>query len=126
MQHRLSSCIPGMHKPPVNKIYFEINARTCAAAANAAGNAAGEFDPASAAGPRALHAAARVEALALAATARSGRRNYQEGFKEADIEIGSRPAWLEWTKTLNRTDFVRLRIWRCGAVWTPTLRQTSG
>ena len=102
------------------------NAHTCAAAANAAGNAAGEFDPASAAGPRALHAAARVEALALAATARSGRRNYQEGFKEADIESGSRPAWLEWTKTLNRTDFVRLRIWRCGAVWTPTLRQTSG
>ena len=78
MQHRLSSCIPGMHKPPVNKIYFEINARTCAAAANAAGNAAAECDPASAAGYRARRVAARVEAVTLEATARSGRRNDQE------------------------------------------------
>ena len=92
------------------------DARSWAAAAQVAGNAACEFDPASGAGAHALRSAARVEVLAFAATARSAWRNDQEGLEAADVEIGSRPAWLEWVKSLDRTDAVRLRIWRCGAV----------
>ena len=61
------------------------DARTWAAAAKAAGNAACEFNPASGAGAHALRSAARVEALTFAATARSARRNDQEGLEAADV-----------------------------------------
>ena len=39
-----------------------------------------------------------------------------------DIETASQPFWEEFLNTLSDPQKSALRIWRSGAVWTPTRR----
>jgi len=79
------------------------------------------FDPSSEAGGHALRVAARVCALSLLPrTGRKDARHDEAGLEEADVEAGSHTAWKAWVRSLDRDDSVLLRIWRCGAVRTPT------
>ena len=79
---------------------------------------AGSFDPASPAGAHALRVCARVQALAAVRVS----RNDCDGFDSADIEASSSAAWQAWMHSLSSDDRTSLRIWRGGAVRTPTRR----
>ena len=78
----------------------------------------GLVDPASPAGAHALRSAARVKALALASR---GRYDI-EGLDRADVETGSSPAWKRFLATLSSHERTLVRIYRCGAIRTPTKR----
>ena len=91
------------------------------AAANAADAIAGLVDPASEAGAHALRSAARVKAVALVAASRYDA----EGLLNADVEAGSRPAWKRFVAALPYDERTLLRIFRCGAIRTPTKRHRN-
>ena len=78
---------------------------------------AGSFDPASPAGAHALRVCARVQALAAVRVS----RNDCDGLDSADIEASSSAAWQAWMHSLSSDDRKSLRIWRGGAVRSPTL-----
>ena len=88
------------------------------AAATAADASVGLVDPASAAGAHALRSAARVKALALDCRSRFDI----EGLEQADVEAGSSPAWKRFVASLPYEERTLLRIFRCGAIRTPTRR----
>ena len=78
------------------------------AATNAANAIAGLVDPASEAGAHALLSAARVQVVALVSRARFDL----EGLEQADVEVGSRPAWKRFVAALpfdERTSHLSLR-----------------
>ena len=84
--------------------------------------AAGFVDSASAAGGHAFRSAARVKALELLAATRFDAA----GLDEADVEAGSRQIWKRFVAALPLHDHVFLRIYRCGAIRTPTRRHRTG
>ena len=88
------------------------------AAATAADAAAGLIDPASDAGAHALRSAARVQALARASRARFDL----EGLDRAAVEAGSSPAWKRFLAALPLDERTMIRVYRCGAIRTPTRR----
>ena len=88
------------------------------AATFAADATAGLVDPASEAGAHALRSAARVQAIAMVSRARFDL----EGLEQADVEAGSRPAWKRFVAALPFEERTLLRIFRCGAIRTPTRR----
>ena len=87
------------------------------AAAAAADALEGLVDLVSAAGAHALRSAARVKALARVVATRFDT----EGFN-ADVEAGSSPAWKRFVAALPLEERTLLRIFRCGAIRTPTKR----
>lgn len=101
--------------------------RTCAAA-RAARAAASELacpvrwgDAFSADHPAGAHAAriaGRVKALSVVRNTRYDA----EGIRDVDLEAQSQPVWTRWARTLPDDGRRDLRIWRGGAVWTPTRR----
>ena len=88
-------------------------------ASNCAADArAGLLDPSTEIGAHALRSAARVKALAKPAKGRYDT----EGLDRADVEAGSSLVFRRFVASLSFCDKVRLRIYRCGAIRTPTRR----
>ena len=65
--------------------------------------------------------AARVKALELVAVSRFDT----EGLEEADVEAGSRPVWKRFVEALPLEEQVLLRVFRGGAIRTPTRRHRT-
>lgn len=76
------------------------------------------FRPALPAGAHAARVAARVVCLAGARP----QRHDVEGLDRADVELLSHPRWKRWTRSLAPQRALALRVWRGGAVLTPTRR----
>ena len=96
--------------------------RVVRAAIKASDDRSGVFYPASAAGGHALRSAARATALSFANCSPSKKRQDQEGLEDADVEITSTSIWIQWVKTLDVEDRLWLRVWRGGAIRTPSRR----
>ena len=84
--------------------------RVVRAATKASDDGSGFFCPASPTGGHALRSAARTTALSFAKCSPSRRRQDQEGLEDADVEITSTSTWIQWVKTLDVKDRLRLRI----------------
>ena len=85
-------------------------------AVTAADATAGLIDPASAPVAHALRAATRIKALWLVVASRFDA----DGIGQADVEAGSRPAWKRFVASLALEKRTLLRIYRGGAIRTPT------
>ena len=112
---------PCPHAPLSDRVAGAVIAASEAAeraAATAADAAAGLIDPASAAGAHALRAAARVKALGLVVASRFDA----DGIGQADGEAGSSPVWKRFVASLTLDERTLLRIYRGGAIRTPTRR----
>ena len=109
----------------------EADERTVTAARNAARDEFGprtrrkDFTPCGGAGLHAIRVAARVKALQLRPHRARGGRKDSEGLEQADVEALSHPTWKKWVKSLDEDDRRCLRIWRGGAIYTPTRRYSS-
>lgn len=77
------------------------------------------FDASSPAGHHACRAIARVCCLLRQARARQPRYDSQ-GLEHVDVEVLTAPAWKKWKAGLSARDFGALRVWRGGAVLSPT------
>jgi hypothetical protein len=87
-----------------------------AAAGSAVPAAVGQFQADTKSGQHALRVIARVRLLQ---TVRS-TRNDSEGTEDVDVEAQSHQTWKRWVAGLSFEDAKRLRLWRAGAVGTPT------
>ena len=111
----------GAHGREEDLLAEAINAAAEAAvqASNSAADArAGLLDPSTEIGAHALRSAARVKALAKPAKGRFDT----EGLEQADVEAGSSQVFKRFVASLSFNDKVLLRIYRCGAIRTPTRR----
>lgn len=79
----------------------------------------GAFRPADAgAGGHALRVAGRVQCLKSV----NASRHDAEGKEEVDVEVLSDKRWKRWVRSLSTEKATALRVWRGGAVLTPTRR----
>ena len=63
----------------------------------------------------------RIRCLMLAQTSRLD----SEGISDVDIDASSHASWINWLRSLSNHRTFLLNIWRCGAISTPTRRQSS-
>ena len=96
--------------------------RVVRAATKASDDRSGFFCRASTAGGHALRSAARATALSFANCSPSKKRQDQEGLEDADVEITFTSTWTQWVKTLDVENRLWLRVWRGGAIRTPSRR----
>ena len=68
-----------------------------------------------------IRAISRIRCLMLAQPSRLD----SEGISDVDIDASSHASWINWLRSLSNHRTFLLNIWRCGAISTPTRRQSS-
>jgi hypothetical protein len=119
-----STCLPG------DKFRLEPESEADERNVSAARNAASEefaartrridFARCDSIGLHATRVADRLKALQLRPHKARGGSKDAEGLEQADVEAISHPTWKKWVKSLDEDDRRYLRIWRGGAIYTPT------